>query len=333
MLREKVAHYATLLLAVATLAAQTPDTATIQGLVTDPSHAAVADVEITVRNTGNGLQRRTETDADGGFSVAGLPIAGSYEITARRQGFADAQISGLTIAGGMTADVRLELNVAAGGNQVTVTGVVGEVRADAPQLGTHLESTQIEQTPVLNRKLTYLPLLNAANRPALNQGDVFLNQYLFTSNGAGRRQTTFTIDGATGNDSWGRQTIFSAPPLLAAQEMTVLTNAFSAEFGGSKGTVVNIVTRSGGNAYHGELLEVWRPSATAAALSGFTASTATSGNNILDDTLGQTALLLSGPIGSSNRTHFSLIRPISARYASGLSLRVSARILVSRLAS
>ncbi len=289
-----------------TLPAQTPDTATIHGQVVDSSHAAVAGVEVVISNSNTGLQRRTQTDAAGAFSVAGLPAGGTYAISATHEGFAEGHVSGLTLAGATTADLKLELNVAGGENQITVTGVVGEVRADAPQLGTHLEAALIQETPVLNRKITWLPLLNAANRPAINQGDVFLNQFLFTTNGAGRRQTTFAIDGATGNDSWGRQTIFSTPPLLSTQEMTVLTNAFSAEFGGSTGSVVNIVTRSGGNEYHGELLEVWRPSATEAALSGFTAATATSGNNLLDDTLGQSAVSLSGPVGSSHRTHFNV---------------------------
>jgi hypothetical protein len=49
----------------------------------------------------------------------------------------------------------------------------------------------MQETPLLNRRITYLPLLNAANRPALNQGDVFMNQDLFTTNGSGRRQTWF----------------------------------------------------------------------------------------------------------------------------------------------
>ena len=73
----------------------------------------------------------------------------------------------------------------------------------------------MQEMPLLNRRITYLPLLNAANRPAINQGDMFMNEDLFTTNGAGRRQTWFEVDGANGNDSWGRQTIFSNVPLDA----------------------------------------------------------------------------------------------------------------------
>src|SRR5437763_16240235 len=104
-----------------------------------------------------------------------------------------------------------------------------------------------------------------------------MNQNLFTTNGSGRRQTTFEVDGSTGNDSWGRQTIFTNIPLAAVQEVTVLENAFSAEYGATTGGAVNSVTRSGGSGYHGELLALWRRAATAAHLSAFTAATATGG--------------------------------------------------------
>src|SRR5207302_8460600 len=134
-----------------------------------------------------------------------------------------------TLVAGATAEVNLQLSVAGGQTQVTVTGVAGEVRTDAPQLGTRLEAAQVDETPLLGRKITALPLLNAANRPAINQGDVFINQTLFTTNGSGRRQTSWIVDGSNGNDSWGRQTIFTNVPLTAVQEMTVLENAFSAE--------------------------------------------------------------------------------------------------------
>ena len=86
--------------------------------------------------------------------------------------------------------------MASGSTQVTVTGVAGEIRTDAPQLGDLIAGRQLQETPMLDRRITYLPLLNSANRPAINQGDIFTNQNLFTTNGAGRRQTGFEVDGA-----------------------------------------------------------------------------------------------------------------------------------------
>ena len=288
------------------LVAQTPDTAMVRGRVLDQTRAAISGVQVTAKNAQTGLTRAALTDDSGRFSLGGLPIAGTYEIVATKEGFTDAHLSDLALQGGTTANVDLLLSVAGGQAEITVTGTAGEVRTDEPELGNRLGQTQIEETPLLNRRITYLPLLNAANRPALNQGDAFMNQNLFTTNGSGRRQGWFEVDGGTGSDSWGRQTIFSNIPLTAVQEMTVLTNAFSAEYGASTGSVVNIITKSGSDQFHGEVLELWRPEATEAALSGFTAATAANGNAVTSDTLGQSALELSGPISSTRHTYFSL---------------------------
>jgi hypothetical protein len=288
----------------AVCAAQTPDTAGIAGRVVDATKAGVPGAQVTVRNTPAAIERRTTTDATGHFSFAGLPVGGEYEIVARKDGFADARGEDLRLSGGATATVTLELALSGGQTQMTVTGVAGEVRTDEPQLGVHIDAAQAEEVPLLNRRVTSLPLLNAANRPAINQGDIYLNQTLFTSNGAGRRQTWFEIDGVSGNDAWGRQTTFSTVPLMSLEEMTVLTNAFSAEFGAGAGTVVNIVTKSGTSELHGEAVEVWRPAETAAALAGFTAATASTGNAITSDQLGQSALGLGGPLGG--KTFFSI---------------------------
>lgn len=295
---------ASLLACSLVLSAQTPDTATIYGRVVDQTHAAVSGVEVTVANSQTGLKRTARTESSGDFSISGLPVSGSYTISAAKQGFATASVDKVEVSGGSSADVRLELNVAAGQSQVTVTGAVGEVRTDQPQLGQLLDTTQMDATPLLNNRITYLPMLNAANRPAINQGDVFMNENLFTTNGAGRRQQWFEIDGSTGNDSWGRQTIFSNLPRAAVEEMSVLTNAFSAEYGGSTGSVINMITKTGGNQLHGELMEMWRPAATSAALSGFTTANAASGNDITNDSLGQSDISLGGPLGGGHATHF-----------------------------
>lgn len=284
------------------LAAQAPDTATLKGQISDPTHAAVSGAEITLRNTLTNVERSARSDATGSFILSGLAI-GRYILAVRKDAFAGATEE-LTLVAGTTADVKIQLNVTAVQTQIQVTGTVGEVRTDEPQLGDRLSSAEVEELPLLSRRITFLPLVNAANRPALNQGDVFMNQNLFTTNGSGRRQTSWVVDGSTGNDSWGRQTIFTNVPREAVQEMTVLENAFSAEYGATTGGVVNVVTKTGGNEYHGDLLGLWRPNQTAAKLAGFTASNATSGNQIVSDSLGQLATSIGGPIPGSDRTHF-----------------------------
>ncbi len=286
------------------LTAQTPDTAILHGHVTDQTRAPIAGVDIKVSNSLTGVARTARTDPDGDFTLAGLPVAPSYRITADKQGFAQSKSSDISLGGGTEASVNLVMSVAAGQTQITVTGVAGEVRTDAPQLGDRIAGRQLEETPMLNRRITYLPLLDSANRPAINQGDVFMNQFMFTTNGAGRRQAWFEIDGNTGNDSWGRQTIFTNIPLAAVQEVTILENSFSSEYGGSTGSAVDIVTRSGGNRVRAVMVESWRPGSTEAALSGFTSGNAASGNDVSSDTLGQTSLSVGGPVGSDGRTHF-----------------------------
>lgn len=294
-----------LALSAPVLRGQTPDTATLRGKVTDATHAVLAGAKITATNTVTGFTRAAETNSAGMYSLAGVPAAGAYRVTAKKEGFAEAMLSNVALTGGVAAQINFELSVASGVTHVVVTGASGSIRADQPQLGVRLGAEQINQTPLLNRRITYLPLLDAANRPAINQGDAFMNEDLFTSNGAGRRQTWFEVDGVNAVDAWGRQTIFTDIPAGAVEEMTVLPNSFSALYGYAAGSVVNIVTQSGGDAFHGDIEGLWRPSATEARLSGFTAATATSGNDLTNDTLTQPSLSLGGPLGQSHRTQFA----------------------------
>ena len=176
---------------VTSMFAQTPDTATILGRVSDLSQAVVSGAQITVKNNQTGLRRTAKTDATGKFSIAGLPVTGNYDLTASKAGFNEAHVPEIALIGGRQATVDLRLNVSGESTAVEVTGVVGEVLTDEPELGERIGSKQAQETPLLNRRITYLPLLNSANRPAINQGDAFMNENLFTTSGAGRRQTTY----------------------------------------------------------------------------------------------------------------------------------------------
>jgi len=291
-----------LLSAVVPLAAQTPDAAGIRGQVLDQSRAAVPGVDLTLTSKLTETERRAQTDTAGNFVFVGVAI-GRYTLLAHKEGFADVSRE-IVLEGGTTADVELQLSVSGKNVEVLVTGTAGEIRTDEPQLGDRLGQEQIQEMPLLNQRITYLPLLNAANRPAINMGDVFMNEDLFTTNGSGRRQTAWVVDGSAAIDSWGRQTIFSNVPRDAVQEMTVLENAFSAEFGATTGGVVNIVTKSGGDEYHGDLEGLWRPSDLGAKLAGFTTTNATSGNQIVTDSLGQLDASLGGPIPKLAKTYF-----------------------------
>src|SRR5262249_33580152 len=146
------------------------------------------------------LERTLETGASGDFAAAGLPVNGFYTIVAAKNGFLDGKLEDITLAAGVTANLTLKLDIPGGHTQITVTGVAGKVRADQPQLGLRLGTDKLQQPPLPGPRITALPLLNAANRPAINQGDIFMNQVLFTTNGSGRRQAWFEIDGSSASD-------------------------------------------------------------------------------------------------------------------------------------
>ncbi|MCU1246299.1 MAG: hypothetical protein JWN02_2209, partial [Acidobacteria bacterium] len=89
-------------------------------------------------------------------------------------------------------------------------------------------------------------------RQAKGTGDLFVNATYFVTGAGSRRTTTFTLDGANNDEAWGRQTMMATVPLGAIQEITLLSNAFSSEYGWTAGPALNIVTKSGTNALHGE---------------------------------------------------------------------------------
>lgn len=283
--------------------AQSPDSAAVRGRVMGPNDQVVTGTHVVVEDAQHRVLREVFTGAAGNFVVEGLAPE-AVIVRAEGNGL-EADSGALTLAAGAMATVDLQLHVAAVRTEVVVTGAAGEVRTDEPQLGDRLTAEQAQAMPLPNRRITFLPLVNAANHPAINQGDVFMNQDLFTANGTGRRQTWFEVDGANAIDMWGRQTIFTNVPLSAVGEMTVLENAFAADYGFGEGAVVNIVTRSGGDRLHGDMLGLWRPSDPEAKLSGFSTSNATSGNDITNDTLDQGAATVSGPVTKTGRTYFA----------------------------
>jgi hypothetical protein len=295
----RILSRALLVLSVSFLAsgagAQTQSVGGIRGRVLDQTNAAMPGVSVTVTNTQTGATRSTTTDRSGFYGFPSLPLTGQYKVVFAIQGFATKEIDGIALRAGETATVDATLLASGGTSEVTVYGTTQNVRADEPQLGVRLDQQKIEQTPILGRKMTNLPLLDSAVRPAINTGDLFLNNMLFVVNGSGRRQTTFSLDGSSADDAWGRQTVFTNVPLSAIQEFTVLSNAFSAEYGRTTGAAVNIVTKSGTNTTHGDALYAFRPS-------GLEADNPVT-NSPTPDVLNQFSGSIGGPL-VMDRTHY-----------------------------
>src|SRR5262249_24735156 len=167
-----------LMLAVLPAAAQAPNSAGMQVVVTDPSGAVVPGATVTVTNTATGSSRQATTGADGSVTMAALPLNGVYQVAVSMPGFTAPDVINLQLRDGEQAKVKFKLEVAGAKSEVTVFGTAEGVRADA-QLGLRLEDTQIDELPILGRKVSTLPLMNAAFRQGKGTGDLFVNTPYF----------------------------------------------------------------------------------------------------------------------------------------------------------
>jgi hypothetical protein len=227
-------------------------------MVVDQSDAVVKGAKISVVNAATGAAREGISDADGSVTIAALPLTGSYAVRVSKSGFADEQAKDVALRAGETAVVKVKLLVGSSTAEVTVYGTAEGVRAD-PEIGISLETAQIDDTPILGRKLSSISLLNSAFRQAKGTGDLFVNQ-TYVATGAGSRRTATTmVDGANNDEAWGRQIAMSTVPMSVVQEMNVLTTAFSSEYGWTSGPALNIITKSGTNQFHGEGIYLGRP--------------------------------------------------------------------------
>lgn len=248
----------TLSACLASVTAQSPNTASMIVVVVDQNGAVVRGANVSIVNTATGATREAVSGDEGTATIAALPLTGEYKVTVTMTGFSSQDVTGLALHAGETATVKVKLVASGGTSEVTVFGTTEGVRSN-PQIGVPLRSEQVNETPILGRKTSTLPLLSSAFRQGKGTGDLFVNQTYFITGVGSRRATTFTLDGASNDEGWGRQTQIATIPIGAIQEMSVLTNAFSSEFGWTSGPALNIVTKSGTNNVHGEGLVLVRP--------------------------------------------------------------------------
>jgi len=250
--------FALLSFTATTIFAQSPNTANLIVVVVDQNGAVVKDAKVSVVNNATGAERAVESGSDGSATISALSITGTYSISVSKEGFANEEQKDITLRSSETATLKVTLLVGASEARVTIFGTAEGVHSN-PQIGLPLVSEQLDDTPLLGRKVTTIPLLNSAFRQAKGTGDLFVNATYFVTGVGGRRQTTVTLDGANNDEGWGRQTAIATIPLGAVQEVNVLSNAFSAEFGWTSGPALNFVTKSGTNDFHGEGLFMFRP--------------------------------------------------------------------------
>ncbi len=256
-------------LSVTTLMAQT-FRGTILGTVTDKTGASVSGAKVTVRNINTGLERSTQTSNDGSYSVAELPI-GTYRVTVSHPGFQSFITSGVVV--NVAGERRIDANLSLGKveQSIEVSGEsMPQVETTANVLGGTITSSTIESLPVNGRDYSKLIYLNPGVAGSPDQITDSPGSFgVFSMNGNRGRSNNFLLDGTDMNDGYRNDPAINEPgvfgdpatilPTDAVGELRVLSN-YEAEYGRNSGAVVNIVTKSGTNHWHGSALEYWRSS-------------------------------------------------------------------------
>src|SRR5687768_1385839 len=227
------------------------------GLVTDSSQAAIPGATVTVTNVGTNAQRTTVTDGEGRFLVPALPPA-TYHIKVELQGFQTAELSNFVLRQGEMARPAITLGVATVTEAITVTGEAPLLQTQSASVGQVISEKQIEDLPLNGRTVLSLASLSAGVTPrnfARNTQFGRRNQFV-TVEGGRDSSTNYTIDGVYVR-SLRFNNLSLTPPIDAVQEVSLLRNSFSTEYGQGQ-AVVSIVTKSGTNQLHGSAYEFYR---------------------------------------------------------------------------
>jgi outer membrane receptor protein involved in Fe transport len=238
-----------LVLAGATVFAQAPATATLRGRVIDPQGAAVAGAGVNLRSTATGVHRELVADARGTFVLTDV-APGSYIIRVEASSLAPKEYPPITLQVGQNAEVTLKLDAAALSEKVEVTTEALTVQSLSSTVQGVLASNAIERLPLNGRNFMELAFLVPGNSPAPNFDPTKTNSVVVSSAGQLGRGGNVTLDGADNNDDAVGGPLQNLPQ-DAIQEFQIATNRFSAEVGRSGSSVINIVTRSGGDTWNG----------------------------------------------------------------------------------
>ena len=265
MLSKKIALFFPLVLLVAGLLVSSPvlaqSTATLQGTVTDSKGDLVPNATVTVRNRSTSFERTTQTDTDGNYQLAALPV-GVYTIEVKIEGFKTQVADNVTIEVARTVVQNFQLDVGAISEQVQVSSDVPVIETATTSVGTVINQRTVQEIPLNGRHFVDLGLLIPGSVTPPQNGFLtapLRGQGSFAFNTAGNREDTvnFMINGINLNDMVQNQITFQ-PSINTVQEFKVDNSTFSAEYGRNSGAIVNIATRSGTNEYHGELFEFLR---------------------------------------------------------------------------
>jgi hypothetical protein len=238
-------------------------TATISGSVTDSSGAAIADAAIQVKNTGTGLSQSTNTDGQGRFNVPSLAV-GDYEVEASKAGFATAVRTNISLTVGASFVTDFALQVGQSNQTVTVQAETAQVDTTSSTLANLVETKQMVDLPLNGRNFQQLILLSPGVNVAQTSTTSFYGKGdTYSIAGARPEGAAYLLDGTDitnfFNHGSGAGSLGTSLGIDAIAEFQTLTNTYSAQFGGN-GAVINAVSKSGTNSYHGTAFEFLRNS-------------------------------------------------------------------------
>ena len=243
----------------------------MSGTVSDPNGSGIPQAKLVIKNVATGVERTVTTNADGFYTTVNL-LPGSYQISITATGFNSETRHGVTMTVGSLITIDITLRVGTISNKVEVTAQVPDVQLQSSDIGAVVMANTVRELPLNGRSWTDLAALQPGvstiqTQPTFavgaDRGNRGFGQQL-TISGARPQQNNYRLDGISLNDYAN-----GAPGSVlggnlgvdAIQEFSVLTSNYSAEYGKTSGGVVNAITRSGTNDFHGSAYEFLRNSA------------------------------------------------------------------------
>jgi Carboxypeptidase regulatory-like domain/TonB dependent receptor-like, beta-barrel len=248
---ETLAACALLLCSLFVAAQAQQPTATLSGIVTDPTGAGISGAQVSIRHKSTGIERETTTNEEGMYAFPNL-AAGEYELKAEARSFAQRLEVNVLLRVGQNATLNFSLQPSGPTEVVTLDELDSaiEVNTTSSVVDGVITERAIENLPLNGRNFLELALLVPGNAPAPNFDPTKTNSVAVSSAGQFGRGGNVTIDGLDNNDDVVGGVLQNMTQ-EAVQEFQIATNRFSAEYGRSASSVINIVTKAGTNALHG----------------------------------------------------------------------------------
>jgi hypothetical protein len=231
--------------------------ATITGQVTDSTGGLVQNATVVVTQSDTNAERRVQTNEEGAYVVTNLQ-PGTYTVTVEHQGF-KRNLQNLTLNARDRRLINIVLETGSPSETVTITEQAAVIQ-DSPTGQTLISGTQVVELPLNNRDYLKLTELVPGVSSSLDDETTFglTSRADISINGMRRNAVNYLVDGVTNTDPGSNITLLSTPTVDSIKEFKVLTSNYTAEIGRSGGGVVTVVTRGGGNNFHGSLYEFFR---------------------------------------------------------------------------